>query len=236
MSISKKVHKLKNKKEIHTFEAKFRKQFNVTPLKKEKNEDLDPLKNSIDQIYIRAKFLFFALTEQIDKKNAFAAYALLKSFWETTALLGYIVVNAEELVPKKEYKTLLQLLRKLIMGGRKFPSDEMVKKKEAKKEEYTQPNVLTMMDRVDKYWNLKFKKESFTSHFRSEYDEFIAEAGHPTYLGLQISGRWSKNKSFLTPDQNKSWNKIDEYQIENYLALAGYFLFYFYDRYLKLVN
>ena len=159
MSISKKIHRNSNKKRIQEYLFRFKKPISVTTLKKTGNGDLDPLKHALDLIYIRGKFLFFALINEIQRKNAFAAYALLKSFWETTALLGYIVIEADVLIPKKDFHALLRVTRKLVMGGRKFPSDEMVKNKGAKKEEYTQPNLLTMMDRVDKYWNNKFSVE-----------------------------------------------------------------------------
>lgn len=196
---------------------------------------MPPFKHTVYLIFIRAKFLFLALIEQIKKENAFSAYSLLKSYWETVAVLGYLIINAENFIREGKHDDLIELSHKLTMGGKKYPTKEMLDKRKLSKEKYEQPNVLTMMQKVDKDWNKGFKKDGLApiSSFRQQYDEFIAEAGHPTYLGMQISGKWLPDGSMLS-DVNRSWNENEEFTILNYTALASIIFFSYWDKFIKI--
>lgn len=235
-----KTGKTEDRKLILDFKNKFLAQVQFPSLekysKKKQKDKLPPFKHTIYLIFIRAKFLFLALTEQIKRKNAFSAYSLLKSYWETVAVLGYLIINAENFISEGKHNDLIKLSHKLAMGGKKYPTKEMLDKRKLPKEEYEQPNVLTMMQKIDKDWNKDFKKYGFTpvSSFYQEYNEFIAEAGHPAFLGTQISGRWLPDGSLL-PDVNRSWNENEEFRILNYTALASIIFFSYWDRFIKLL-
>lgn len=238
MSIDETEQEKKNKEDLKLLEGKFLSEKVFPPFKgggiDSADDELIHFKHSMHLIFVRAKFLFLGLLTEIEKENAFAAYAILKSFWETVAMAGYFVLNAEELISKKDYKELFNLSRKLAMGGRKFPSEEMVKKKGLLREEITHPNLLTMMEKIDKEWDKLFKKQGLgKSTFREEYDNFIAEAGHPTYLGMQISGRWLADGSLL-PDIKRSWTLEEGKTIINYICLAGTIFFYYWVKFRKL--
>lgn len=92
-----------------------------------------------------------------------------------------------------------------------------------------------MIDKIDNDWNKRFKEDGRDpiSTFREEYDEFIAEAGHPTYMGLYTSGRWLADGSLL-PDVNKSWGPDDESGINNYITLATILFFDYWEKFLKI--
>jgi len=238
MSIDEAEQEKQNEKDLKLLENKFLSEKAFPPLKRRGigsvKDELIPFKHSMHLIFVRAKFLFLGLLTEIEKENAFAAYAILKSFWETVAIVGYFVLNAEELIAKKDYKELFILSRKLVMGGRKFPSEEMVEKKGLLREEITHPNLLTMMEKIDKEWDKLFKKQGLgKSSFREEYDNFIAEAGHPTYLGMQISGRWLADGSLL-PDIKRSWTSEEGKIIINYICLSGTIFFYYWVKFRKL--
>ena len=198
--------------------------------------------NTAYLIFIRAKYLFVAILNSISspvaERNEFAALVLLKAYWETVAAFGYAVLTMEPLLSTKDYEGIFNLAKRLGLGGKKFPSTQMLDKKGLAQEDFLIPNVLTMMDKIDKDWNKIFKRSGIKplSSFSEEYDNFIAEAGHPTYSGLQIAGKWSKDRRTLVPDISKCWEYKDEKMLFNYLALGSTIFFYYWDNFQKLVK
>jgi len=196
--------------------------------------------HSVYIIYIRAKFLFLAITDNLSTtltdRNEFAILALLKAYWETVSLLGCFIIKAKLLINSDEYKKLFDLSSKLSLGGKKFPSKESLLGRNIESDYFITPNVLTMMDEIDKDWTERFRKSGklWGSGFRELYDNYIAEAGHPNHLGLELSCRWIKNKTILYPDINKSWNSEDEAMITNCLTLSTVIFFDYWDDFLLI--
>ncbi len=229
-----------NKKMIEEYKVRFLTQTNFPPFKKQSQDPdnkLAPFKHTAHLIFIRTKFLFLGLLNEMETKNAFAAFAILKTYWETVAMMGYFILSAQSLLQLGRVDDLNDLSRKLAMGGKKFPTKKMLEDKGLPLEDYILPNVLTMIDKIDKDWNKRFKEGGLKpiSMFREEYDEFIAEAGHPTYMGLYTGGRWLADGSLL-PDLNKSWSSEDESGIDNYCSLASTIFFDYWNKFLNLTK
>ena len=119
----------------------------------------------------------------------------------------------------------------MALGGRGFLTEKMVKKRGRTMEDFKTPNVYTMMDKVDKDWKKNLKKD--ISILRELYHAQVAEAGHTTFSGLWIAGKWLPNKSLL-PDLKRSWEKKENSLILNLTAMSSSIFFYYWDRFQKL--
>ena len=164
---------------------KFLKQKQFPALKNPYSDRMDPIMHTGYLMFIRSKFLFLGLIENIEERNLYVSYAILKSFWENVTAFGYYYLRISSLLEKNNKEEAFSLSKKMGLGGRKFLTEEMVQKKGDTLEDYTTPNVLTMMEKVDEDWKRVLGIDSL---FKELYETQIAEGGHTTYIGLSIAG------------------------------------------------
>lgn len=216
---------------LRSYEVQFRKQKAFPALPKSYNNRIQPIMHVGYLMFIRSKFLYLALIKSMEEKNLYAAYSLLKSYWENVAAFGYYYIKISQLIKDNKVEDAFLLAKKMGLGGRGFVTEEMVKKKNQKIEDYTLCNILTMMDTVDKDFKRQLGKDM--ALFRDFYDREIAEGGHTTYVGLIIAGKWLRDGSLL-PDVKKSWRMLDYGSILNFIATSSIVFYYYWDKFLKL--
>lgn len=239
--MNKSQEEIERENEIHIKEYKqrFLEKSNFPPFRGVRDSKTDykqAFQHTTYLLFIRAKFLFLATLDELEKNNAFAAFALLKSYWETVAALGYFVITIKNLLEAKDFDQIVKLSRKIAMGGKKFPTEEITKNNGGLPEDFQQPNLLTMMEKIDKDFAKISNKEGLEeekSSFSHEYNVFIAESGHPTFIGLFPGGRMLADGSLL-PDINRSGDEEDKKTIVNYLCLSSIFFFYYWEISTKL--
>lgn len=181
-------------------------------------------------IFLRAKHLNKALMEAIEKNNSYVSFVLLKAYWENVAMLGYMYVVAENLLAKNDYPSLLDWVTKHALGGKNYPSDEMLQNKGLKREEFQQTNLLTWMEKMDKDFNRNVGKGKKISEFEKLYNEFIAEAGHSTFLGLSLCEE-KQNDGSIIPLVDKTYQYNDDAMTLNHFSLCNIYFFYYWDRF-----
>lgn len=119
-----------NIKLIEKYKIKFLTQSSFPPFKKtsqDPDNTLAPFKHTAHLIFIRTKFLFLGLLNEIESRNAFSAFAILKTYWETVAMMGYFILSAQSLLQQGKIDELNDLSHKLAMGGKKFPTKKNVR-------------------------------------------------------------------------------------------------------------
>ncbi len=179
-------------------------------------------------IFLRAKHLYIGILDAVEDDNSYISFTLLKAYWETVAMLGYAYIVAKNYLKKGKFDELAEWTIKHSLGGRKYPSDEMLAEKGYKREDFTQTNLCTWMDTVDKHFSKEVAGEKNFSHLRELYDEFVAEAGHSTFLGLSICEERRKSGS-LTPLVNKTSCFEDDLMTLNNLHLVTTYFFYYWE-------
>ena len=209
---------------------KFLKQKQFPALKNPYSDRMDPIMHTGYLMFIRSKFLFLGLIENIEERNLYVSYAILKSFWENVTAFGYYYLRISSLLEKNNKEEAFSLSKKMGLGGRKFLTEEMVQKKGDTLEDYTTPNVLTMMEKVDEDWKRVLGIDSL---FKELYETQIAEGGHTTYIGLSIAGRWLPDKSLL-PDLKRSWTREERSSLLNLAALSSTVFHYYWEKFYKL--
>jgi len=182
-------------------------------------------------IFIRSKFIYLGLIESLEKKNLYAAYSLLKSYWEDVAAFGYYHLTVSQLLKEGKKQKAFVISKKMALGGRGFLTEKMVKKVGHTMEDFKLPSIYTMMDKVDKDWKKKLKEN--TSTLRKLYHTLVAEEGHTTFLGLRIAGKRLPNKSEVA-DLKRSWTKEENSSILNLAAMSSSIFFHYWDRFQEL--
>lgn len=181
-------------------------------------------------IFLRAKHLHQALLDSISKNNSYVTFILIKGYWETVAMMGYSYLTAKNFIQKKNYSELKTWVRKHALGGKHFVTEEMLQEKGLTREEMTQTNLITWMEKIDKDFNKKGLNKEYS--FLNLYNEFIAEGGHPTFLGLSICEE--KKSGFLVPNVNKiSSHSDDDAMTLNHMSLANIYFFYYWEMFCK---
>jgi len=132
----------------------------------------------------------------------------------------------------KNYKKLLDLSIKNALGGRGFITDDLLEHSRASKEDLTQTNLITWMQKVDADFDKEVGKGKKFSEFEKVYNEFIAEGGHSTFLGLNICEEKKSNGS-IRIDYKKTSQYNDDKMTYNHLALADNYFYYYWDKYNK---
>lgn len=200
---------------------------------KTRNNKLDAVRayhHLMRLIFVRAKFIHKDLLQSITNRNSYIAFILLKSYWETVSMLGYSYITASNLIESNDYSELLKWTIKHAMGGKKYPSDEILAEKGRNREEYTQTNLLTQMEKVDKHFNKTIGEGLNVSDLKSVYDEFIAEGGHPTFLGLSLCDELQSDGT-MKIDVNKTGYPYDYGMFLNHLVLADIYFFHYWDKF-----
>lgn len=214
--------------ELKKFEKRFLKEKQFPSLPNPYENRLQPIMHTGYLIFIRAKFLYLGLLKSLQDRNLYAAYSILKSYWENIAAFGYYHLMVSKLTKNGYEEKAFSLARKMGLGGRGFLTEEMVKEKGHEIEDFLLPNIYTMMDKVDEDWKKILKTDD--AMLRDFYNSEIAEGGHTTFIGLSIAGKWLPDKSML-PDLKKSWAKGDNVSILNFADMGTRIFFYYWEKF-----
>lgn len=187
------------------------------------------------QIFLRAKHLHESLLEAVKKNDSYSSFVLLKAYWETVAMLGYVYISAGNYIKDEKYKELLDWATKHALGGKKFPPDDLIQAKGRTREDFLQTNLLTWMRKMDKDFDKVVRRGKNFSEFEKVYDEFIAEAGHSTFLGLTICEKRLADGS-VVPIVDKTHEPNDDMMTLNHTSLASHYMFYYWNKFVKEVD
>lgn len=205
--------------------------FEDFPYRENKNlHSLKAYQHLMCLIFVRAKNLHEALIRAIEENNAYVSFLLIKAYWENTAMLGYIYITSRNLISKKDYKSLSDLITKHALGGKGFVTEEMVKRVGTTKEALTQVNLITWMQKVDKDFDREIGKGVSFSELEKIYNEFIAEGGHSIFLGLDLCEEKQADGSLrINPKKTAHFN--DDKMTYNHLALMDNYFFFYWNKY-----
>lgn len=182
-------------------------------------------------MFIRNKYLFLGLINNLEEKNLYAAYAVLKSYWENVATFGYYYLKNSEYLMDNNKEEAFKFSRKMALGGRGFLTKEMVEKEGHTMKDFIVPRISEMMKYVDNNW--KKELNSDISLLKELYDQQIAEGGHTTFLGLDIANRWLSDGSQL-PDIKKSYDLEELSSLLNLSVLSTSVFFQYWNEFQKL--
>lgn len=227
-----KITPKQNKKAIKGFEKQFRSEKSFPSLSVDHKDMMLPIKHTGYLMFIRSKFLFLGILKSFEDRNLFVTYSVIKSYWENVTAFGYYTIKIEKMIKEDRLSEAFNLAKKIGLGGRGFLTEEMVMKKGRSMEDFKIPNIYTMMELVDKDFQKILGIED--SMFRDLYDWQIAEGGHTTFIGLNISGKWSKEGNKLLPDTKRSWNRFEYNSLLNLTALASQVFFIYWAKFKKL--
>lgn len=219
--------------ELKSFEKRYLKRKQFPPFTRPYTSRMMPIMHTSYLMFIRNKFLFLGLLKSIEAKNLYVSYVVLKAYWENTATFGYYYLIISKLLSEDQEEEAFQIARKMGLGGRGFLTEEMARKKGHTLEEFTIPSISKMMNIVDGDWKKVLGHDS--SLFKQAYDEYLAEGGHTTYTGLNVSTRWLPDKSQL-PDVKKSWDSREYFPLLNYLSLSTKVFFNYWEKLLKMAS
>jgi hypothetical protein len=183
-------------------------------------------------MFIRSKFLFLGMVASLEEKNEYTFYSLAKSYWENVAALGFYYLKIERLLNEGNEETAFQLAAKMGLGGRGFPTPEMIANTGRNQEDYTLPNIYTMMDKVDEDFKKRAKIDGAV--LRDLYDVQVAEGGHTTFTGLTIAAKWTNDRSAQIPDIRRKWDSRDKASLLNMTNLSTLIFFYYWGKFEEL--
>jgi len=227
-----KVTPKQNRKAIDSFEKQFRSEKSFPSLSVDHQDMMLPIMHTGYLMFIRSKFLFLGILKSFEDRNLFVTYSVIKSYWENVTAFGYYIIKIEKMIKEDRLQEAFGLARKIGLGGRGFVTEEMVIKKGRTIEDFTIPNIYTMMELVDKdFQKILGTKDSM---FRELYDWQIAEGGHTTFIGLSMAGRWNKAGTELFPDPKRSWDRFEYNSLLNLTALASQVFFIYWAKFRKL--
>ncbi|HCH59838.1 MAG TPA: hypothetical protein DEV73_04485 [Candidatus Zambryskibacteria bacterium] len=181
-------------------------------------------------IFLRAKHLHASAVDAASKNDSYTSFVLLKAYWENVAMLGYCFVTANNLIDKDNYEELLNWVIRHALGGKKYPTDEHLIEICKSRDEFEQTNLLTMMQKVDKNFNKAIGKGVFLSDFEKVYNEFIAECGHSTSLGLSLCEEKQPDGSRI-PKVDRTSQFDDNNMTINHICLANSYFFYYWGEF-----
>lgn len=218
------------KEELSEYKKRYLKQKQFPPLPNPYKTQLQPIMHTGYLMFIRNKFLYLGLLSSLENRNMFACFSLLKAYWENVATFGYYYLTVSSLLNDNREEEAFIISRQMGLGGRGFLTEDMVKNKGRSLQDFTIPKISKMMRIVDEDWKKTLGDNS--SLFKEFYDTYIAEAGHTTYSGLSISGKWLPNKALL-PDLRKSWNREEHLPLLNYLSISTIVFFFYWEKFIK---
>jgi len=187
------------------------------------------------EIFLRAKHLHNSLINEIKNENSYTSFVLLKAYWETVAMLGYSFVSARNYIKAENYDELLKWVARHALGGKKYPPDELLEAKGETRSEYQQTNLITWMQKVDKDFNRRIGKGKKFSEIEKLYDEFIAEGGHPTFIGLSICEERQSDRSII-PLVDKTHNYDDMAMTVINLSIANLYFFRYWNEFMDNIE
>ncbi len=184
-------------------------------------------------LLVRAKYLFFATLNESKKKNAYASYVIVRSFFETCMALGYLSIRLEKKTKEKDLEGIWKLAHRILQGGKYFPEDEYLK--QINKERISAINVYDYIDEVDKDIRKTGKKDSTYSPHRKMYDTVLSEFGHPNCLGLIICSLLKTDSVGRKYEEIRLGKSIGKGDKKNYLIYLdwGSVIFFHYWKNLK---
>lgn len=217
-----------NWKSLLDCKGRYLKQKAFPPLPMPYESRMQPIKHTAHLMFIRSKFIYLAFIETLEKKNLYAAYSLLKSYWEDLATFGFYFLKIRGLIDVGNEQKAFELSRKMALGGRGFLTEEMALKKGHKMKDFQVPRISEMIRIVDA--DLKRGLNKNASMLGDLYHQQVAEGGHTTYIGLWIAGRKKVDGSGIA-DKNRSWNRLENSSILNLGAMAAILFFYYWDKF-----
>jgi len=183
-------------------------------------------------LLVRAKYLFFATLDHYKKKNAYAGYVTVRSFFETCMALGYLAIQLNKKAKDNDLEGIWQLSHRILQGGKSFPSDQYLIT--SNKNRNPAINVYDYIDEVDN--DLRKTKSSQSPRInphREMYDTVLSEFGHPNHLGLNICSylkRDSEGKLYEVINLSRSTGKGDSKNYLLYLNWGSLIFFHYWDR------
>jgi|GEM_PF-5402263 len=232
MNIKKRITDKQNLELIVEYKNRFLKQKAFPPLPRPYKHKLQPILHTGRLMFIRGKYLFLGTAESFEDKNMYVLYSLLKSYWENVGAFGYYYIKMSNYLDAGKKEDAFYLAGNMALGERKFPTEEMIKKAGHKIEVFTLPNILTMIDLVDKDMKKRSKNEG--AILREAYDEVVTEEGHTTFTGLMIASKWAPDGNSQLPDLKKKWKKEDKSYLLNLFAMSSLLFFFYWDQFAKL--
>lgn len=189
---------------------------------------MQPIMHTGYLMFIRSKFIYLAFLDTLEQKNLYAAYSLLKSYWEDLATFGFYYLKISRFLEVKDDQKAFELSRKMALGGRGFLTEDMVLRKGHEVKDFQIERIAEMIRTVDA--DLKRYLKTEDSILADMYHQQIAEGGHTTYIGLWISGGRKKDGSGIA-DVNRSWNRQENSSILNLGAMATILYFYYWEKF-----
>lgn len=184
-------------------------------------------------LLVRVKYLFLSTLDADKKRNAYAAYVLVRAYFETCMALGYLTIKVDKKSKSGDIERVWQIAHRILQGGKYFPTDEALKKMGRKR--VTAINVYDFIDEVDKdFARIRRTKDSskLPRIYREVYDTVLSEFGHPNHLGLQICSMLRKRKGVVYGEVNfeGSTTKRDQNNYFLYLDWGSLIFFHYWDR------
>lgn len=194
-----------------------------------------PHKNYIDSYIIsysdallllgRAKYLFNSAISETNNKNDYASYVLVRAFFETAMVLGYLAVTIREKKGEKDHAEILDIAFRIHQGGKHFPSDEYLREKGLTRAKPI--NVYDAIDIVDKNMKKVTKDGAPFKPHREMYDTVLSEYGHPNHLGLIIPSTISDGQEVIDLAISNSPDGLSD--CNNYINWGSLIFFYYWD-------
>lgn len=219
---------------IGKFAKRFRKAKGVIKISPPQGKRVDPYTLAYSaclHLLTRAKYLFFATLDQRRKNNAYAAYVLVRAYFETCMALGYLTIKLDKRTKEDDVEGIWKLAHRVLSGGKYFPGEKFLK--ETGSEPVSAINVYDFIDEVDKDIRKVGKKDNSYSPHREMYDTMLSEFGHPNHLGLVICSVLSKGSDGKLSEEiylSRSSGVGDKKNCSTYLDWGSIIFFNYWDR------
>ncbi len=217
-----------NWQKLQEYKTRYLKQQKFPPLPVPYESRIQPIMHTGYLMFIRSKFIYLAFIESLETKNLYAAYSLLKSYWEDLATFGYYHIKISRLLESKNEQKAFELSRKMALGGRGFITEEMVLKKGHEMKDFRIERVSEMIRTVDA--DLKRNLKTEDSILGDMYHQQVAEGGHTTFIGLWIASRQKADGSGIA-DICRSWNRQENSNMLNLGAMAAILYFHYWGKF-----
>lgn len=225
--------------QIKKYERRFQKTKGIIKIKSPQGKPVDAYTLAYSaslHLLVRSKYLFFSTLDESKKRNAYAAYVLVRSFFETCMALGYLTIKLDKKTNENDSEGVWKLAHRILQGGKYFPSEEFLK--ETGTERVSAINVYDYLDEVDRDMRRvkNIDDTSFSPH-REMYNTALSEFGHPNYLGLAICSSLKRSLTGNLSQEiylNRSMGTGDKKNYSNYLSWGSLIFFFYWDRLIVL--
>ena len=222
-----------SKLNIKKYEIRFSKAKGVIEIPPPQNKPTDPYLLAYSaalHLLVRTKYLFLAIIHESKKRNTYAGFVLVRSFFETCMALGYLAIKLDKKSKTNDIEGVWQLSHRILQGGKHFPASEY--RPEVKKENVPAINIYDYLDEVDKDYRRIGGKETTTPH-REVYDTILSEFGHPNFLGLITCSWLEKGEDDINKELvglSRSCTKGDKNGYFIYLDWGSAIFFHYWDK------